>query len=137
MRYFQLEFITIKKQKKLAAVTPSAKRNTYSVAIIFFLTAPRVEALRPSTLGYVIATPIELPRVRTIHYKHHLDFPQVVGLMMKSLVERFMACPWKRCPQAATPTELPRVRTIHYKLHFNALPKQECVNAEQAQPQHD
>ena len=78
-----------------------------------------------------------MPSVRTIHYKPHLDFPQVVGLMMKSLVERFMACPWKRCPQAATPTELPSVRTIHYKHHFNALPKQECVNAEHPQPQHE
>ena len=51
------------------SITPSAKRNTYSVAIIFFLTAPRVEALRTSTLGYEIATPTELPRVRTIHAK--------------------------------------------------------------------
>ena len=34
-RYSQLDFITINKQKKLAAVTPLAKRNTYSVAIIF------------------------------------------------------------------------------------------------------
>ena len=69
-----MDFITINKQKKLAAVTPSAKRNTYSVAIILFLTAPRVEALRTSTLGYVIATPTELPRVRTMHYKLHLEF---------------------------------------------------------------
>ena len=28
---------------------------------------PRVEALHASTLGYEIATPTELPRVRTIH----------------------------------------------------------------------
>ncbi|WP_158216220.1 hypothetical protein [Prevotella sp. P5-64] len=30
---------------------------------------PRVEALRTSTLGYEIATPTELPGVRTIHAK--------------------------------------------------------------------
>ena len=42
-----------------AAVTPSANRNTYSVAT-FFLSIPRVEVLRPSTLGYEIATPTEL-----------------------------------------------------------------------------
>ena len=43
-----------------AAVTPSANRNTYSVAILF-LSIPRVEVLRPSTLGCEIATPTELP----------------------------------------------------------------------------
>ena len=59
-RYSQLEFITINKQKTLAAVTPSANRNTYSVAIIFSHCVPRVEALRTSTLGYEIATPTEL-----------------------------------------------------------------------------
>ena len=70
--------------KVLSGVTPAAKRNTYSVAILVgYLTQGSV--LSPATLGCVIATP----------------------------------------------TELPRVRTIHYKLHFNALPKQECVNAEQ------
>ena len=40
-------------------VTPSANRNSYRVAsrVVFI---PRVEVLRPSTLGYVIATPTEL-----------------------------------------------------------------------------
>ena len=47
-------------------VTPSANRNTYSVAIIVgYLTQGSV--LSPATLGYVIATPTELPRVRTIN----------------------------------------------------------------------
>ena len=54
-------------------VTPSANRNTYSVAIIVgYLTQGSV--LSPATLGYVIATPTELPRVRTMHYKLHLEF---------------------------------------------------------------
>ena len=39
------------------SITPSANRNTYSVAT-FFAPIPRVEALRTSTLGYVIATPL-------------------------------------------------------------------------------
>ena len=33
---------------------------------------PRVEVLRPSTLGYEIATPTELPGVRTVHGAYHL-----------------------------------------------------------------
>ena len=42
-----------------AVVTPSANRNSYRVASrVVFL--PRVEVLRPSTLGCVIATPTEL-----------------------------------------------------------------------------
>ena len=48
------------------SITPSANRNTYSVATLI-IHIPRVEALRTSTLGYEIATPTELPRVRTIH----------------------------------------------------------------------
>ena len=44
---------------------PSANRNTYSVATLI-IHIPRVEALHASTLGYEIATPSELPRVRTI-----------------------------------------------------------------------
>ena len=50
------------------SITPSANRNTYSVATPFIY-IPRVEALRTSTLGYEIATPTELPGVRTIHAK--------------------------------------------------------------------
>ena len=50
----------------LLLVTPSANRNTYSVATLI-IHIPRVEALRTSTLGYEIATPTELPRVRTIN----------------------------------------------------------------------
>ncbi len=50
----------------LLRITPSAKRNSYRVALSFII-VPRVEALRTSTLGYEIATPTELPRVRTIH----------------------------------------------------------------------
>ena len=49
----------------LLRVTPSANRNTYSVAILI-IHIPRVEALHASTLGYEIATPTELPGVRTI-----------------------------------------------------------------------
>ena len=63
----------------LLEVTPTAKRNTlpfrvakrragdlrFSVAT-FFVPIPRVEALRTSTLGYEIATPTELPGVRTV-----------------------------------------------------------------------
>ena len=46
-------------------ITPSANRNTYSVATLI-IHIPRVEALYASTLGYEIATPTELPGVRTI-----------------------------------------------------------------------
>ena len=49
----------------LLRVTPSANRNTYSVATLI-IHIPRVEALHASTLGYEIATPTELPGVRTI-----------------------------------------------------------------------
>ena len=47
------------------SITPSANRNTYSVATLIIY-IPRVEALHASTLGYEIATPSELPGVRTI-----------------------------------------------------------------------
>ena len=47
-------------------VTPTANRNSFRVALSFII-LPRVEALRTSTLGYEIATPTELPRVRTIN----------------------------------------------------------------------
>ena len=47
-------------------VTPTAKRNSYRVAILVGR-LPRVEALRPSTLGWENATPTELPGVRTVH----------------------------------------------------------------------
>ena len=66
----------------LLRVTPTAKRNTYSVATLIIY-IPRVEALRTSTLGYEIATPTELPGVRTIQqgspittWKPHPSFPQ-------------------------------------------------------------
>ena len=49
----------------LLRVTPTANRNTYSVATLI-IHIPRVEALHASTLGYEIATPSELPGVRTI-----------------------------------------------------------------------
>ena len=49
------------------SITPSANRNTYSVATLI-IHIPRVEALRTSTLGYKIATPTELPGVRTIQH---------------------------------------------------------------------
>ena len=49
----------------LLRVTPTANRNTYSVATLI-IHIPRVEALHASTLGYEIATPTELPGVRTI-----------------------------------------------------------------------
>ena len=35
--------------------------------------------LRPSTLGYEIATPTELPGVRTINHKPHPNLPQGEG----------------------------------------------------------
>ena len=44
----------------LLRVTPTAKRNSYSVATPFIY-IPRVEALYASTLGWEIATPTELP----------------------------------------------------------------------------
>ena len=53
-------------------VTPTANRNSFRVALSFII-VPRVEALRTSTLGYVIATPTELPRVRTILSPHTKD----------------------------------------------------------------
>ena len=49
----------------LLRVTPSANRNTYSVATLIIY-IPRVEALHASTLGYEIATPSELPGMRTV-----------------------------------------------------------------------
>ena len=52
----------------LLRVTPSANRNTYSVATLI-IHIPRVEALHASTLGYEIATPTELPGVRTIQHR--------------------------------------------------------------------
>ena len=54
----------------LLQVTPTAKRNTYSVAIIEGYILPRV-ALSPATLGCGIATPSELPRVRTSKQQHY------------------------------------------------------------------
>ena len=51
----------------LLRVTPTANRNTYSVAKIVGH-VPRVEALHASTLGWGNATPTELPGVRTINY---------------------------------------------------------------------
>ena len=59
-------------------VTPTAKRNSYSVATPFIY-IPRVEALHASTLGYEIATPTELPRVRTINHKPHPNLPHGEG----------------------------------------------------------
>ena len=50
------------------SITPSANRNTYSVATLIIY-IPRVEALHASTLGYEIATPTELPGVRTIQHR--------------------------------------------------------------------
>ena len=58
------------------SITPSANRNTYSVAT-FIIHIPRVEALHASTLGYEIATPTELPGVRTIHHRSPIPaFPK-------------------------------------------------------------
>ena len=51
----------------LLLVTPTANRNTYSVAKIVGH-VPRVEALHASTLGWGNATPTELPGARTINY---------------------------------------------------------------------
>ena len=59
-RYSQLEFITINKQKKLAAVTPSAKRNTYSVAMMVGGACTQGSVLTPATLGWGNATPTAL-----------------------------------------------------------------------------
>ena len=56
----------------LMRVTPSANRNTYSVATLI-IHIPRVEALHASTLGYEVATPTELPEVRTI--QHGIPIP--------------------------------------------------------------
>ena len=55
-------------------VTPTANRNSFRVALSFTI-VPRVEALRTSTLGYEIATPTELPRVRTILSSHPTGTP--------------------------------------------------------------
>ena len=59
---------------------------------------PRVEALHASTLGYEIATPSELPRVRTIHN----------GLTIHDT--------WVRTIHNVLTTDDPRVRTIHNEL---------------------
>ena len=58
------------------SMTPSANRNTYSVATLI-IHIPRVEALRTSTLGYEIATPTELPGVRIIQHRSPIPaFPK-------------------------------------------------------------
>ena len=58
------------------SITPSANRNTYSVATLI-IHIPRVEALHASTLGYEIATPTELPGVRTIQHRSPIPaFPK-------------------------------------------------------------
>ena len=48
-------------------VTPSANRNSYRVGISFYIIVPRVEVLRPSTLGWEIATPTELLLLTGLH----------------------------------------------------------------------
>ena len=63
---------------------------------------PRVEALRTSTLGYEIATPTELPGVRTIHNGLLVSLPWAYPLHASTLGY-----------EIATPTELSGVRTIH------------------------
>ena len=60
------------------SITPSANRNTYSVATLI-IHIPRVEALHASTLGYEIATPTELPRVRPVHHRPHPNLPHGEG----------------------------------------------------------
>ena len=66
----------------LLRVTPTAKRNTYSVATPFIY-IPRVEALHASTLGYEIATLTELPGVCPINHKPHPNLPQGEGKKSK------------------------------------------------------
>ena len=58
----------------LLRVTPSANRNTYSVATLI-IHIPRVEALHASTLGYEVATPTEFPGVD----RPHPSLPQGEG----------------------------------------------------------
>ena len=65
----------------LLRVTPSANRNTYSVATPYYIYIPRVEALHASTLGYEVATPTELPGVD----RPHPNLPQGEGAFPNTL----------------------------------------------------
>ena len=67
-------------------VTPTANRNSFRVALSFII-VPRVEALRTSTLGYEIATPTELPGVRTVHGAYCL----VITIGLKHANETYSA----------------------------------------------
>ena len=67
----------------------------------FFVPIPRVEALRTSTLGYEIATPTELPGVRTVCGVLPISLTKVKQLRTSTL-----GC------EIATPIELPGVRTV-------------------------
>ena len=92
----------------LLRVTPSANRNTYSVATLI-IHIPRVEALHASTLGYEIATPTELPRVRTIRYGLTTHAPSVHTIHSALIIHDT----WGRTIHYGLTTYDPWVRTIH------------------------
>ena len=54
---FRVDLVWLIAGKSPAGVTPTAKRNTYSVAILVGV-LPRGSVLSPATQGYVITTPL-------------------------------------------------------------------------------
>ena len=75
---------------------------TFGSALLpFFVPIPRVEALRTSTLGCEIATPTELPGVRTVCAVLPISLTKVKQLRTSTLGYVI-----------ATPTEFPGVRTV-------------------------
>ena len=74
-------------------ITPSAKRNTYSVAFLFFVCIPRVEALRTATLGWGIATLSELPRTN-VRAAKSVDAGSHSTVIYESIVDGCAPQPW-------------------------------------------
>ena len=68
----------------------------------FFASIPRVEALRTSTLGYEIATPTELPRVRTIHNEPLIS----------------LSIPWSINEWRTTTTAIPPTAPLHLIIYI-------------------
>ena len=96
------------------SITPSANRNTYSVATLI-IHIPRVEALHASTLGYEIATPTELLLLAG-HNSSLMMRPQ--GLYIISLLSMMCAPttmyvypivdgahPWQLCRSCVSPAQ--------------------------------
>ena len=117
----------------LLAVVNASLIATPTELLHLIIYVPRVEALRTSTLGYEIATPTELPRVRTIHNGPLISLsspcsinekratctalPPTAPLHLIIYIPRVEALRTSTLGWGnATPTELPRVRTACYGL---------------------